>query len=55
MGYALPRGSTRYRGAEFSSRDHIEKGAKPAPRVPVKMPRPVKIPPPPSQNNSPKQ
>jgi hypothetical protein len=50
MGYVGQIGSSKYRGA-----DHFERGAKPAPRVPVKLPPPVKVPPPPTQGSSPKQ
>jgi hypothetical protein len=55
MGYVLPRGSSRYPGPQQNGANYIEKGAKPAPRIPVNLPRPVKIPPPPTQSTPPKQ
>ncbi len=42
MGYVLPKGSSKYTGHA-----RTVDGVKPAPKAPVKLPRPVKIPPPP--------
>ena len=50
MGYVGEIGSSKYRGA-----DNVERGAKPAPKAPVNLPPPVKVPPPLTQKNSPKQ
>jgi hypothetical protein len=50
MGYVGKIGSSR-----SVSPNGVEKGVKPAPRVPVNLPPPVKVPPPPNQSNSPKQ
>ena len=47
MGYVGAIGSSRY-----VSPNDVEKGVKSAPKTPVRMPRPVRIPPPPSQSNS---
>jgi len=57
MGYTLPRGITKYRGQESVTRvrrDRVEDGRKRAPRIPITLPLPVKIPPPPVQSNPPK-
>lgn len=50
MGYVLPRGSSKYLG-----RERTYDGVKSAPKSLVKLPPPVKVPPPPAQSNSPKQ
>ena len=50
MGYVGKIGSSKY-----VYPDVIEKSVKPAPKAPVHLPPPVKIPPPPTQSNSPKQ
>jgi hypothetical protein len=51
MGYVLPRGSSKY----VSPNDVIEKALKPAPKVLPKLPPPVKVPPPLTQSNTPRQ
>jgi len=50
MGYVGQIGSSKY-----VSPNEIEKGVKPAPKAPVNLPPPVRVPPPPTQSNSPKQ
>jgi hypothetical protein len=50
MGYVGQIGSSKY-----VNPDATDRGVKPAQRVPVKLPLPVKVPPPPTQSNSPKQ
>jgi hypothetical protein len=55
MGYALPKGSSKFRVPAQRDLHHAERGRKPVPAAPIKLPPPVKIPPPPSQLNSPKQ
>ncbi len=55
MGYVLPRGSSRYKGPDHNGSDRFDRGKKPAVQSPMKLPAPVKIPPPPTQTGSPKQ
>ena len=55
MGYVLPRGSSRYKGPDPNGPGLFDKGKKPTPASPVRLPAPVKIPPPPTQSSSPKQ
>jgi hypothetical protein len=50
MGYVLPRGSSRYKGPAQSGGN--EKAKKPSPASSIQLPRPVKIPPPPSPAQS---
>jgi hypothetical protein len=57
MGYVGKIGRSKYKGVVYTDRSVVyeERGKKPADRVPVKLPPPVRVPPPPTQSNAPKQ
>jgi hypothetical protein len=51
VGYIGKIGSSKY---PDPNRNGVEKSVKPVQRVPVRLPKPVRIPPPPSQSNAPR-